>query len=444
MLKQVFKRTGLFAGITVLCIFISNAVYGHNITVTNLVGLSTVTYNTVPLASKIKASSNYVPLFRINITSSPISSPYQLQAVTFTITNDSGFQFDRDISAVALFKDSVYPGAAGSTNTWAGSSVETLIPTSQIVMPASGASGSYRIVLALTTPTDANINNAFDEYTYYIAVRTSAGIPGGTQFSAKIDAANDVILTVSGSTITTASGSGTILTADLTPPSFSVAYSPNATSGTGLTVQNQDTYNVYSTTEICSTANNLIHLRVTLDENLNSLSDTNVYMLNSLFTLDTSALDGNVSNTKDITTVGGNVYDIQYSLLNTTATINLPSSPVPIGLKVRDAAGNETAFDTSFNCYIDRTKPSVVTINSPADNVYIGSAAPQLSWQPDTDLNFSKYVIVLSSDSDLSDYLVNNTGNGFVSLYKFSRLVGIYRHGYGIVDLNDLFLGCRC
>jgi len=424
--KQMFKRTKLFVCITALSVFISGMVYGHNITVTNMVGLSSGTYNIVPLPTKIKASSDYVPLFRINVTSNSVASPYQMQAVSFTITNVSGFQFDRDISAVALFKDSVYPASAGSTNTWSTS--ETLMATSQLVMPASGASASYRVVLTLTTPTDGNINNAFDEYTYYIAVKTTAGIPNGTQFSAKINALDDVITTISASTFTVTSGAGSTLTADITPPSLTIAYNPNAATGTSLTVENQDSYNVFSTTDIYISANNTIALRVTLGEGTNSLSDTGIFNLNDLFTLDTSALDGNLSRTKSITSAGGNVYNVLYSLLNTTSTINSPSSPVAFKVKVRDAAGNETAWDSSFNCFIDRTQPATVTLNSPAANAYIGNSAPILSWQPSTDPNHLNYFLVFSSDSELSDFPVNNTGNGFdtlTSIYtSFNGLTG--------------------
>jgi len=406
-------------------LFMAGSLFAQVVTVTNLVGVSTGIYTTVPLPSVIKASSNYAPLFRINVTTA--AGNYQITAVTFTITSGGGFQYDTDVNSVAIIKDASNPVSWSSTNTWSGS--ETALAATTQVIPASGASGIYTVILTLVTPADGDWTGNGQNYTYYIALRTSANITHGDQFNAELDNANEVIVTMSGESYSPTSSNGTVMTADTLAPVLQLAYEINSTSGTTKTVANNDMYNVFTTTDITTipgTGNNTVSLRVTLagSDTFANLTNTGVYPLSDLFTFDTTAIDAGLSNTKIVSSNGGSEYRIDYVVTN--STINQQTTPSGIRIKVRDAAGNESAVDDSFYCYMDRTKPSAVTINAPADNAWIGNLAPQLSWQPSTDPNFLSYYLVLSTDTNFTDFISNPGGKGF------SQLQSIYTSFNGL------------
>ncbi|MEW6041613.1 MAG: hypothetical protein AB1633_08840, partial [Elusimicrobiota bacterium] len=366
MNRKFSKFSLILWGLFFSILLFSNVAYSHQIFVRNLIGKTTGALNTVPLPSKIKASSDYVPLFRIDITTNSGDASYVLKIVTVTLVNVVNFSSNTDLQplisdGVTIFKDPQNGNYTFgiATTTWDGASSETkLTPDSITSVSLSSFSWSVRFAFSGANQPDAAVNSN-KLYTFYICVKT-ADVSNGDQFHTD----SNVSIDIAGSTFTITADAFPNMTADTISPAFQLAYSVNPTGGTSLTVANNDTYNIYSTTEVSNILphqeNNSISLRVTLGESNNSLSDTGIFSLYDLFTLDTSAIDGsNALNTKSISYNGSNEFTINYTLVS--STINQPSTPLPFRIKVRDAAGNESAYDESFYCYIDRTAPAEVT-----------------------------------------------------------------------------------
>lgn len=427
-MKKSFRLLLLTTAIT-LGLSICNYGYAFQVTVQNMVGITSGTYNTIPLPAKIKASSDFVPLFRINLSTNASSFPisnnrYSIDIVTITIKGISNFNPTDDLleltsDGLTLFKDGPY----ASTNTWGVSSSETKVlcgyspNTWATAGSTTTATWSVKMqpssTLYLSDLASSSVN-----YTFYVCVKTSGNISDGDNFRAKIDALGDVSVTIrdnvlaSSDTFKPAIIAVSTMTADTVAPIFQSVYSPNAASGDTLTVDNTATYNVYSTTDIYSSASNTINVKVTLIDSYNMLTDTGLYPAGELFTLDTTAIDAAISNTKTVSGSGTNTeYTINY-IIN-SSTINSETTALPLRIKVRDAAGNESSWDESFRLNLDRNKPSAVVPTTPAADAWIGTSGPQVSWPASTDPNLLGYYIIVSTDSDLSDFLTNGTGNGW-------------------------------
>ncbi|MFA5859661.1 MAG: Ig-like domain repeat protein [Elusimicrobiota bacterium] len=417
-----------FAGVvvvTLVCMMSVVNVSAFEVTVTNMVGITSGTYNTVALPSKIKAVSDYTPLFRINISSNAYNSgeSWTIECVTVTISNTQSFNPANDLFALnsgglVLVADNANPAYLTSTNTWSGYSSETLVATS--IYPTSwSGNGPWQVKL---TPSSAlAIDQANRHYTYYVCIKTTSTISNGDRFRAQIDDAGEVEVVVKENAVSstvlvlqpTSGANGTIITADTSGPVIQPVNTPSPTTGTTPTVLNNDSFNIYTTSDVLPTnagARTKLSLNISLGatETAAALSDSGLYNLTDLFTLDTSAIDGKVSNTLAVTDQGSGVFKLQYTI--TTTTVNAPTTQLPVRIKVRDAAGNESAWDETFYCIIDRGRPDVITLNSPAANTWIGDNAPVLSWQPSTDSNFSTYYLIFSTDSNLGD---NAAGDGF-------------------------------
>ena len=420
-----FQKTKL--SIVFIClVLLVNFSFCFNVQLTNLVGLATGPYNDVPLPSKVKSASEYVPLIMINITTNTPVNNYALSIITVTIQAlTTGFNPAIDLESlsnngIALFKDSIYPNI--NPNKWNGATVEKLIQTTKFPSDWISAVGSSSWTVKLSMDlNDTLLGSTIGNYTFYICVKTSNQITDGDKFRIKLDKVGDIILfikdiTGSSDTIRTPDGiSVSTITADTTPPKIKLVYDINPTNGTTRTVKNIDTYNIYTTTDIAKNpdANNTLDLRITLEEDVNSLTDNNIIKdINSLFFLDTSSLDLNVSSfTLSVSTVSPTEFSIKYTIL--TTTVNSPTSSLPVGIKIRDAAGNWSEMDTSFYCYIDRTIPEPITINSPSSGMWIGKDKPELLWNISSEPNLNFYCVIVSTDSDLSDFLYNSTNNGY-------------------------------
>ncbi len=417
--------------LTVLLLNIST-VSAFEVTVDNLVGISSGTaFTTTPLPSTVKANSSYVPLFRINISSNYFSGElYTLKAVTVTIRNVSNFDPAQDLypisqGGIVLVADSGNGSTLStSTNTWDGYSLENSVNSN--IYPTSWT-GSTPWTICFNPVTPPPVDTANRSYTYYVCIKTTSTISHDDKLRAEINSTGEIKLDIYNGNppndhvyVEPTTSAGTTLTADTQSPDFKISYTPNPQTGTTLTVNNVSShgYNIFSTTDISVTANNIMSIKVNVMGNSSTDLTNGVYNLSNLFTLDTSNIDGNASKTlaatAGLSSGGYTEYTLTYTI--TTSTTNAPTTPQQIKVKVRDAAGNESAWDESFYVYMDRTKPTIVTITAPSANEWIGESLPYLSWQPATDENLERYMLIVSTDSDLSDVWTNTTGNGYRTL----------------------------
>ena len=140
------------------------------------------------------------------------------------------------------------------------------------------------------------------------------------------------------------------------------------------------------------------------------MTNNGIVPLNDLIILDTTGIDGgNPSNIKSVFylgSLGPNEFSINYTIIQTS--VNSPTTAIPLKIKVRDAAGNETEFDDSFRCFIDRTKPSTPVILSPSAGSWIGPDYPQLSWTEVNEPNISGYYLIFSTCNIVEDFLTNS------------------------------------
>jgi len=405
--------------------------------VIDLVGKPVGTHNTVPLPKKIKANSNWVPLCKIDIsTQNPGNYLYAVKEVTVTIkANSASFDYLTDIADLKIFTDEKNGNyQTNSTTTWdssiyGSSIIESTTNVQTVVMKSSGTVGGlgwWKLLITFSNPVAVDQTNRW--YTFYICIKTSPNLAGNEQFALRNNAGDISINIGSGGSenydVVPNLPAFTTMTADTVAPILQVGYALDSDRGSSLTVWNYDQYNIYATTTDTDgnyqpNANNTINLQVTLTENGNSLTDNSIVPLDDLFTLDLSQIDGNLSNTKSISNADYS-YDINYTLNAAYVTISSPTTPIPIRIKVRDAAGNESQWDESYFCYIDRTKPQAPIINYPPDNAYIGPNYPQLSWQDVNEPNHKVYVLIYATATNIWDWPTNGSyGYRYVnSLYN--------------------------
>ena len=168
--------------ISLLTSVIYSISYSYQVTVQNLVEVSTTSsiYTSVPLPSKIKANSNYIPIARINFISLPAESlsGYYIKEISVTVQNVSNFDAATDLlplssNGIALFADSTQSNV--STNTWDGISNETEVTTTKY--PATwaecGGPSSWTVKLTPTVPNQTQVSSTGNNYTFYICIKTN-------------------------------------------------------------------------------------------------------------------------------------------------------------------------------------------------------------------------------------------------------------------------------
>ena len=415
----------------IIVLLTSSMIFSFEIYVRDMVGKSTTyAHTTVPLPSVVKADSDWVPLCKIDISTDTLEN-YLLREITVTIRSEAGFDYNIDIKEARVFYDNKNGeyNIAIATTTWDGSGTEKLIDVAPIVSTVSADVWKVNFKFGDKAP---EISNPYKWYTFYFCIKTSSQIANNDEFVLR-NLAEDIVLDING-IIETPSPlpSFTSLTADTIPPQLVAAYSLNPTSGTTLTVYNFDTYNIYTTTTDANNidANNDINIKIKLTENNVSLSDNGIISLYDLIILDTSQIDSNnPSNIKSVSYLGSNEFRIDYTIIHTT--VNSPTTAVPLKIKVRDAAGNETDWDDSFRCFIDRTKPATPVILSPPAGSWIAPEYPQLSWTEANDPNIFGYVLIFSTTDIIEDFITNfDRGRRFVGNTLFTTWGGPWGGGY--------------
>jgi len=394
----------------------SSYMFSFEIYVRDMVGKTTsYAHTTVPLPSVVKANSDWVPLCKIDISTDTGNENYVLTAATITIRDLSNFDFFEDISSIRLFYDDQSGNyTTASTKTWYGSYKENLVDVAPVLI-SSGVQAStpyWKIYFEFTGGNRKNVGSSPNVwYTLYFCIKTSGQITNNDQFSLRT-LPGDLVLDINGNTETPALPTFTKLAADTFPPQLVAAYSLNPENGTTLTVYNYDTYNIYTTTTDANNpyANNDINIKIRLAESTSTMTNNGIVPLNNLIILDTAGIDGgNPSNIKSVFylgSLGPNEFSINYTIIQTT--VNSPTTAIPLKIKVRDAAGNETEFDGSFRCFIDRTKPSTPVILSPSAGSWIGPISPQLSWSEVNEPNISAYYLIFSTCNIVEDFLTNS------------------------------------
>ncbi|MCX7716315.1 MAG: thrombospondin type 3 repeat-containing protein, partial [Endomicrobia bacterium] len=416
-LKKIFTFV-ITTHLLLLCIG-----YNFVINVYDMVGKSSTTFvhTTVPLPSVTKATSDWIPLWKIDISTN-ISAPFELKSITVTLIGVSNFEILKDISEIRILKDDKNGQLiTTSTTTWNGASIEQVVNVSPIITSSGTPGPFWRLYFSFTNEIPIDAPNRW--FTIYFCVKTSSQIPNTAQFRVR-NTLGDITLNISNNIFTpTLPVAVSTMTADTIPPQFVASYTLNPTNGTSLTVFNFDTFNIYTTTTDAGNnvfADNSIQVKIKLTESDVSLSNNNIVPLADLIVLDTAEIDANNPvNFKSISYLGSNEFGITYTLIQTT--INSPTIALPLKIKVRDAAGNETEWDNSFRCFIDRAKPTPPSITSPDDGVWINTTYPQLSWQPSIEDNIWGYYILFSTCSIVEDWWYNTQrGNRAVGNILYS------------------------
>ncbi|MFH1957437.1 MAG: T9SS type A sorting domain-containing protein [bacterium] len=383
----------------------STQIYAFNSSVVNMVGIPVGSTSTVALPAVVKAESDVVPLFRIDISTNDATPGYTLTAITCTISNSLGFDASVDLlslsSGLLLYKDTV-------NSIW-GDGSESLVATTPL--PASWSGNSPEIVkLTLNSPnTLQNVNY------FYICIRTSAGIDDGDQFRAELDNAGEVILGINGANDLqpTLAANGTIMTADTFKPVITAAYNPDADKGTTITVENQDGDNVYATGDTLD-----LNIYVTEPSGIgnetsaNLRGDTNVVALNDCIDISASTILGSLgSGATTFTEIGAGVFNVQFTINDSAVNQNTDgTTPLTFGIKIKDGAGNESSLNTSFKVYIDSKAPDAVTLSAPAAGAYISTHTPCFEWEASDEAHLEAYVLVVGTTTDINETNTNAQG----------------------------------
>ncbi|MFH1353286.1 MAG: hypothetical protein ABIH68_06925, partial [bacterium] len=354
-----------------LLFVLSASVHAVDITINNLVGLDGAGSSGYDLPDVVKASSDWVPLFRLDITTVAASSSdaYKLASITCTIEDVANFDTDDDdlgslTSSLGVFTDTGCTTSAGSltykiagaaVTSWAGGGEETV----EIVFAAPVSLSSWTLT------------------SFYIAVKTGSGLEGdgpdyagaddefrakwandGTIFNVKVTSGNSIYNI-------TAAGAGTsdTLVADVKAPTFVTAYSPAADSGQTTTVYAGDKGGVAATDNVFKTGDTITVTVKLKDEagntetNAGLRGDTSVITLNDCIEISASTILGSLGSgttTFSAATAGAPEFKIAFQINNSAVNQNTDgTTPLTFGIKVKDGAGNETSMNTSFEIYLD-------------------------------------------------------------------------------------------
>ncbi|PIU18601.1 MAG: hypothetical protein COT16_01700, partial [Elusimicrobia bacterium CG08_land_8_20_14_0_20_44_26] len=159
-------------------VFTANA-YAFNTDIINMVGIPAGSTSTVILPSVIKAGSDWIPLYKITIsTDYAAAGHYDIIQITFTLGNQNAFDPTVDLSAIGIFNDD----QSGTLNDqiWAlagdtasGRTIYSGMPTPLF----SGTSYYYRLNINAETGSDHNrIASNNRDNTLYFCIKTSNNI----------------------------------------------------------------------------------------------------------------------------------------------------------------------------------------------------------------------------------------------------------------------------
>ncbi|MEW6556290.1 MAG: Ig-like domain-containing protein [Elusimicrobiota bacterium] len=395
----------------VLCI---GRLSAFDVSVTDLVGEDIGANTNITLPSVIKASSDWIPLYKITITT---TTSYTLNITTVTLVRKTTY-FDASVDLLALSNGLAFFKDDGN-GVWEGSATEyqcsaSATPSTWTENPAD----TWRVMLSLTSNRGITAGDNF----FYLAIRTSDSIENGAQFRADYNANGELVLEFSDGTTETGNyGAADTMTADIIAPSFQYSYTPDATDGTTAKVINWASDNVYSQSN-----DSTINIAVDLGELQTKLDPDSIFALSELFTIDeTDYLGaGSVSYPwyADIADGDGNADEcwIQYDLSASTVNQNTDGvNPLKFQIRVRDAAGNVSALEDSFNIYIDSKAPEAVALNTPAADAWIGpNNMPTLSWATSTEPHLNQYRLIVTTITDVN-YAMTAGGT---SRYRYKNL----------------------
>jgi len=375
-----------------LGIFVSLRAFAFDVEIVNMVGIPEGSTSTVALPSVIKADSDWIPLFRIDISTN--ETGYTLTAITFTLSNVLRFDATLDLksvsSGVALFKDTL-------DSVWGnGSEQEIAITTT----PSDWTGSSPEVIKVSPT---SGINLAASKNSFYLCIKTSDQIQGdggltSDQFKVETDNAGEVVVEISdGSyTFTPTLSTAKTFTADTEAPAFQVAYTPDSSDGTSNTIFNQGADNVYK-------VGDAIIISFDLGEDDNSLNPGSFFALADLLSISSVSLLGTSGTaTKTLAYSGGNKFLMSFTINSSTVNQNTDGvNPISFPIRIRDAAGNWSEWDNTFEVYLDSKAPSAATLSSPSDGAYVSNNSPDLKWSAPDEAHLQGYTLFVATSSDL-------------------------------------------
>ncbi|MBA3065603.1 hypothetical protein FP828_03835, partial [bacterium] len=389
-----------FKKIVLGLLFCATGVFAATVQVTDLVGFNGAT-PAQDLPAVIKANSGWVPLVQVQVSSNTAlaSEVYKVYSITFTLDSNNFFNAAVDLNgAVAdslrVFTDTACTSAVPGTITHkiAGQTVTAFAGTDP-----------ETIEIEFGTPVNVSTNSATSPTFLYVAVKTGSGISDGDVFRVQWNNANEFCVRVSSSAgtvnqdIIPAAANGSFMTADIYAPAITVNYSPDADKGTTNTVENQDNDNVYKTGDTID-----LNIYVTEPSGVGNESaanlrgDAGVVTLNDCIEISASSILGSLgSGTTIFTDQTGGIFRVQYTITDSDVNQNTDgATALSFGIKIKDGAGNESAWDTSFKLYIDSKTPDAVSLTAPANSAYANTKSPVFSWTASNEAHLSNYVMV--------------------------------------------------
>ncbi|MFH1421240.1 MAG: hypothetical protein ABIH42_00770, partial [Planctomycetota bacterium] len=423
----------------------SASVFAYNVSVTDMVDKATGADTDIPLPNVIKADSDWVPLYKINVST---NSAYTLQVVTVTLVEQSASTFDPNVdlldpdNGLAIFKDA---DGTWDTTTTSSRCAASYSPSDWTETPA----GSNYWVTKLTLSSNNSIASGSNYF--FVAVKTADGISNGDQFSAEFDSVGDLVLLISSTTITQNFGAATTLTADTNSPALQEAYNPDPSDGTTSTVENQSGDNVYSVAN-----DNIVSFRVNLGETSAALNPNTRYILNNLIEINSGALIGTSgAATTAFAYIGANIFNLNYTITSSTVNENTDGiSPIPFRFRIRDAAGNWSSWSSDFNVYIDSKNPEGVTLTAPLSNSYVSNNAPELQWDhlsTSQEAHLNVYAIIVATSANFGgnrniavvnkdineDLLPANGGGNWAIDYSLGALTNRVTYYWSLIGVDE-------
>jgi|GEM_PF-3288906 len=406
-----------FKKIVLGLLFFAVGSFAATVQVTDLVGLKLATdgYN---LPNVVKANSDWIPLFRVDITTvaGAATDAYKLSSITFTITNVNNFDTaDGDLGSALLTSLRVFTSTACIS--YAGGT-----PTYKIAGVGASAwagGGDETVEIVFGTPITLS---SYTVNSVYVAVKTGAGLEGNglqggadDQFSANwaADATKFNVKITSGSATynETTAFNGDTITADVFAPAIQVAYSPIAANGQTNTVYAGDAGGIAAVDNVFKSGDSMIFTITVKDANGNGednntlIGDAAVFSL--LDCLDFSIngiLQGPLSDATTAFAASTNGYPefkITYTPTNTTKNMNTDgTTPLIVSIGVHDGAGNYSTTDTSFKVYLDSKTPVAVALTAPANSAYVNTLSPDFSWTASDEAHLNDYMMFFATSSN--------------------------------------------
>ncbi len=421
--------------------------HAFNVEVTNMVGIPAGSTSSIVLPEVIKANSNWRPLFKVVFSSDDLSETYDFQQATITLADQNPNNFDPSIdlndTPIKIFNDNNSGELDDQIWDEANSEDDT---SASVILSITGSTSYY---FRLNLDNSKAIDTSDRDYTFYFCIKTSDQIVNDDAFNVKWTKVGDLVFTLESKsdiqnldyyTITgnTADNTDT-LTADTVAPVIDVAsYNPDADDGTTSSVENQDTNNVYKV----SNTSNTIDIYFDLGEQTATLDPGDDYVIEKLVRVSSPAILGSAgSATKTFTDLETNEWELEYTINSSTINQNTDgTNPIAFPIRVRDAAGNWSSVDSSFEIYIDSKTPDATVINSPATDVWISTVSPKVEWAETTEAHFTEYgyrMVVATS----SDFAGNRNRKNFATTKVKSSLPDNGPSNWDLYNLGALISG---